>query len=84
MPTKNIAQSALQAVLGVGRGSSGRLILDAHDEQAVRIALDAIDSSERDMKAAFETKYERDWEAPAGNEMKAVWADAWVTAKLAA
>jgi hypothetical protein len=33
------------------------------------------------MKAAFEAKYHRDWEDPAGDEMKAIWADAWAAAK---
>lgn len=32
------------------------------------------------MKAAFEAKYHRDWEDPAGDEMKAIWADAWAAA----
>lgn len=84
MAAQNIARSALQAVLNVGRGSSGRLILEAHDEQAVRKALDAIAGYESDMKAAFEAKYQRDWNDPAGDDMKAVWAEAWAAAKLAA
>lgn len=29
------------------------------------------------MKAAFEAKYQRDWDDPASAEMKAIWADAW-------
>ena len=33
------------------------------------------------MKAAFEARYQRDWEDPAGDEMKAIWADAWAAAK---
>ena len=33
------------------------------------------------MKAAFEAKYERDWNDPAGNDMKAIWADAWNAAQ---
>ena len=33
------------------------------------------------MKAAFEAKYHRDWEDPSGDEMKAIWADAWAAAK---
>ena len=84
MEVQNIARNALQAVLKVGRGSSGRLILEAHDEQAVRKALDAIAGLESDMKAAFEAKYQRDWNDPAGDDMKAVWAEAWAAAKLAA
>lgn len=32
------------------------------------------------MKSAFEAKYQRDWNDPAGDEMKAVWADAWAAA----
>ena len=67
MTALSIARIALQAVLDVGRGTSGRLILEARDETA-------------DMKAAFEAKYQRDWNDPAGNEMKAVWADAWAAA----
>lgn len=83
MAVQNIARNALQAVLNVGRGTSGRLILEAHDEQAVRKALDAIAGYESDMKAAFEAKYQRDWNDPAGDDMKAVWAEAWAAAKLA-
>ena len=30
--------------------------------------------------AAFEAKYQRDWNDPAGDEMKAVWSDAWAAA----
>ena len=67
MAAQNIARNALQAVLNVGRGSTGRLILEAHEEQAVRKALDAINSLESDMKAAFEAKYQRDWNDPAGD-----------------
>ena len=84
MAVQNIARNALQAVLNVGPGTSGRLILEAHDEQAVRKALDAIAGYESDMKAAFEAKYQRDWNDPAGDDMKAVWAEAWAAAKLAA
>ena len=32
------------------------------------------------MQAAFEAKYQRDWNDPAGDEMKAVWSDAWAAA----
>lgn len=81
MTALSIARSALQAVLGAGRGSSGRLILEAHDELVVRKALDAIDGQQSDMKAAFEAKYQRDWNDPAGDEMKAVWTEAWAAAK---
>lgn len=38
------AKNALKLVLGVGRGSSGRLILDASDEQAVKDALEIVQS----------------------------------------
>lgn len=38
------AQNALNLVLGVGRGTSGRLILDALQEQAVRDALAVVKS----------------------------------------
>ena len=38
----HLAQNALKLVLGVGRGTSGRLILDASQEQAVRDALATI------------------------------------------
>lgn len=37
-----------------------------------------------DMKAAFEFKYQRDWNDPAGDDMKAVWTDAWVAATATA
>lgn len=42
------------------------------------------DDPEACMREAFEAKYERDWNDPAGEDMKAVWADAWMTAKFAA
>lgn len=29
------------------------------------------------MRSAFESKYQRDWNDPAGDEMKLIWADAW-------
>lgn len=48
---------------------------------ARRKALDAIDGQENGMKAAFEAKYERDWNDPSGDDMKAVWADAWTAAR---
>lgn len=38
------AQNALELVLGVGRGTSGRLILDARQEQAVKDALAVVQS----------------------------------------
>ena len=38
----------------------------------------------QEMVSAFEAKYERDWNDPAGDAMKAVWADAWAAAKLTA
>lgn len=50
----------------------------------MRKALDAIAGLESDMKAAFEAKYQRDWNDPAGDDMKAVWAEAWAAATLAA
>lgn len=34
----------------------------------------------QEMVSAFEAKYQRDWNDPAGNDMKAVWADAWAAA----
>lgn len=34
-----------------------------------------------EMQSAFEAKYQRDWNDPAGDEMKAVWADAWAAAR---
>lgn len=40
------AKDALKLVLGVGRGSSGRLILDARDEQAVIDALEVVEAEE--------------------------------------
>lgn len=68
-------------MLNVGRGTSGRLILESHDDLAVRNALGAIESQESAMKEAFEAKYQRDWNDPAGDEMKTVWTDAWAAAK---
>lgn len=80
MTPLTIAQNALEAILRVGRGTSGRLILDLSDEQMVREALAATKAAQMDMQAAFEAKYQRDWNDPASNEMKAVWADAWTAA----
>ena len=37
-----------------------------------------------EMQAAFEAKYQRDWNDPAGDELKAIWADAWAAAKATA
>lgn len=34
-----------------------------------------------EMQSAFEAKYQRDWNDPASDEMKAVWADAWAAAR---
>ncbi|WP_157896793.1 hypothetical protein [Acidovorax carolinensis] len=49
------------------------------------VTVAAIDEdSEADMQSAFEAKYQRDWNDPAGDEMKAVWADAWAAAKASA
>lgn len=84
MTPLTIARNALEAILHVGRGSSGRLILDLSDEQMVREALAASKEAEMDMQAAFEAKYQRDWNDPAGNDMKAVWADAWAVATTVA
>lgn len=42
----------------------------------------ASDQATDAMKAAFEAKYQRDWEDPSGDEMKAIWADAWAAAQL--
>lgn len=39
------------------------------------------DSAPDPMKAAFEAKYHRNWEDPSGDDMKAIWADAWAAAK---
>lgn len=36
-----------------------------------------IDYSVAAMKAAFEAKYARDWNDPAGDDMKDIWMDAW-------
>ena len=40
----NTARTALKAILNVGRGTSGRLILEAHHEQAIRDALAELDN----------------------------------------
>lgn len=32
------------------------------------------------MQAAFEAKYQRDWDDPASEDMKAIWVDAWAAA----
>lgn len=47
-----IARNTLEAILRVGRGSSGRLILDVTDEQMVREALAATKGAEMDIQAA--------------------------------
>lgn len=37
----------------------------------------SVDQPSSAMKAAFESKYGRDWNDPAGNDMKAIWFEAW-------
>ncbi|WP_146139380.1 hypothetical protein [Simplicispira suum] len=56
-----------------GEGFIGPLFSPSKDSAAVV-----------EMQAAFEKKYQRDWNDPAGDEMKAIWADAWAAAKAAA
>lgn len=36
------------------------------------------------MVSAFEAKYQRDWNDPTGNELKAIWIDAWTAATASA
>ena len=43
-----------------------------------------IDPLNAAMKVAFEAKYSRDWNDPAGDEMKAVWSDAWDASRCGA
>jgi len=52
--------------------------------QCERDLADAKSHQHKQMVSAFEAKYQRDWNDPAGDEMKAVWAEAWLAAKLAA
>lgn len=48
------------------------------------LTLLGVPSDQEQMIEAFESKYQRDWNDPAGDEMKAIWADAWVAAKASA
>lgn len=41
------------------------------------------ESPEAAMRAAFEATYQRNWEDPAGDDMKAIWAKAWAAARAA-
>lgn len=42
-----------------------------------KLGLKSVDD---DIRAAFEAKYQRDWNDPAGDDMKTIWADAWAAA----
>lgn len=46
--------------------------------------METVDEVEGAMRAAFEDRYQRDWNDPAGDEMKAVWAEAWAMAQVPA
>lgn len=46
--------------------------------------MEPVDEFEGAMRAAFEDRYQRDWNDPADDEMKAVWAEAWGAAQATA
>ena len=52
--------------------------------QCERDLADANSHQHQLMVSAFEAKYERDWNDPASDEMKAVWIDAWTAATASA
>lgn len=54
MSALSIARNALEAILKVGRGSSGRLILEISEEQAVRDALAASNEARTDVERQYE------------------------------
>jgi hypothetical protein len=58
MTAHSIARDALQAVLKVGRGSSGRLILEASDEQAVEAALETSSNARTDIERQYDELFE--------------------------
>lgn len=49
--------------------------------QCERNLVAAKQADKEKMRAAFEEKYKRDWNDPAGDEMKAVWSEAWTAAQ---
>ena len=51
---------------------------------SVAVRVIDLDAQEVRMREAFEAKYQRDWEDPAGDDMKSVWADAWAAATATA
>ena len=59
-------------------------VMDPGATSIISLTLLAVSSDQKQMIEAFESKYKRDWNDPASDEMKAVWADAWVAAKLSA
>ena len=52
--------------------------------QRERDLADAKSHQHQLMVSAFEAKYQRDWNDPAGDEMKATWTDAWAAATASA
>lgn len=52
--------------------------------QCERDLADAKSHQHQLMVSAFEAKYQRDWNDPAGDEMKGVWIDAWTAATASA
>ena len=61
-----------------------RDVLDPGAMSIISLNLLAVSSDQKRMTEAFESKYNRAWDDPASDDMKAVWADAWAAAKLTA
>ena len=59
-------------------------VMNTGSTHIVSLTLLGIEADLSTMQAAFETKYQRDWDDPASDEMKAIWADAWAAAKASA
>jgi hypothetical protein len=59
-------------------------VMNTGSTHIVSLTLLGIEADLSTMQAAFEAKYQRDWDDPASDEMKAIWADAWAAAKASA
>jgi len=58
--------------------------MDPSATSIISLTLLGVASDQKQMIEAFESKYQRDWSDPAGDEIKAIWADAWAAAKASA
>lgn len=59
-------------------------VMDPGATSIISLTLLGVVSDQKQMIEAFESKYQRDWNDPAGDEMKATWTDAWAAATASA